>query len=92
MQRWEYHTELFEADVKSQQEFLSQRWPNRAHGKNSPLALIPLLNGLGAAGWELVEIRPVVAGSNSDILVHTNVGAHWSATYLCTFKRLLDTE
>ena len=92
MQRWEYQTELLEADAQAQDVFLQRRWPNKKAGKKSPRALIPLLNERGQDGWELVAIQPVVSGANADILVHSTGPAvtNWSATYLCTFKRPLE--
>jgi hypothetical protein len=91
MQRWEYRTELLEADAHNQREFLGQLWPDQKPGKNSPRALIPLLNERGADGWELISMQPVFAGVNADILVHEGTGTRWSATYLCTFKRPIET-
>jgi hypothetical protein len=92
MQSWEYHVTLLYADAEKQRAYLYQRWPNYRPDKNAPEALIPALNDMGAGGWEVISIQPVLAGKNSDILIHSGTDPnHWSAWYLCAFKRPVAT-
>ncbi len=90
MQLWEYNTTLVFADAEGQRGPLSQRWPTLKLQKYSPEGLIPRLNEYGAAGWELVSIEPVYPGRNDDILLWKITG-DFTAWYLCTFKRPLET-
>ena len=90
MQHWEYFTQLLFADTAAEPGYLSKQWPDWKPAKHSPQALIPTLNRYGAVGWELISMEPVYPGSNDDILLWRITG-DYTAWYLCTFKRPLET-
>ncbi len=99
MQQWEYLTGFWVADVdKVPSDVFSSYWDRYGQGKPNkyaPQSLMPQFDQLGAAGWELIHIDPVVPGSNSDIQVPgsqftykgTGGGGGWTRTYFCVFKR-----
>lgn len=87
MERWEYLTTFIEARMEALDSYALAEIPAGEHPKFSPFAAMPALNSLGAKGWELIEIRPVVIGRNHDIMVHPNNMIYWSSTYFCVFKR-----
>lgn len=87
MIQWEYLTLFLEAKVrKGDDEMLSKRFNKKKLPKKTPERLIPELDQLGEAGWELVHMEPVAAvGGNGDVLFQ---GApRWSSKYFCVFKR-----
>lgn len=87
MIQWEYLTLFLEAKVhKGDDEMLSKRFNKKKLPKHTPERLIPELDQLGEAGWELVHMEPVAeVGNNGDVLFH---GApRWSSNYFCVFKR-----
>ncbi|HYO87447.1 MAG TPA: hypothetical protein VER79_02305 [Candidatus Limnocylindrales bacterium] len=88
MQPWEYLTTFVEAQAEREQEYLLQTrsWKSGVP-RNTPEAMIPQMNALGAQGWELVHMEPVVVGKNADILIHTDNTNKWTSTYFCVFKR-----
>lgn len=87
MAQWEYLTLFLEAKVhKEDAENLKKRFDKKRLPKYTPESMIPELDQLGAAGWELVHMEPVPkVGGKGDILFH---GApRWSNRYFCVFKR-----
>ncbi len=84
--RWEYLTCFLQADTslpEAHMATLAEDLP-----RNSPKAMIPQLNELGAKGWELVHMQPVFAGRNEDVLMLEGGGLkRWTSTYFCVFKR-----
>ncbi|MCA9969410.1 MAG: hypothetical protein KC425_04295 [Anaerolineales bacterium] len=87
MDTWEYFTTFIEARMEDIQWHSEPMIPPGEHPKFSPYALIPELNQLGAKGWELVHMQPVLIGRNHDVMVHPNNMVQWSNTYFCVFKR-----
>ena len=93
MDRWEYHVTLLYSDIDRASRFLAAKWPDMRPDKHAPESLIPALDELGAAGWELVSIQPVFAGTNSELAILGGpAGVQWSAWYLCSFKRRLPDD
>jgi hypothetical protein len=91
-EKWEYMTEFVWASAEGQgvKEYLKKRWPDFKPDKFSPETMIPRLNNMGAAGWELVSIQPVYVGSNSDVIlpeVGSGANTLWTHIYFCAFKR-----
>jgi hypothetical protein len=86
MTQWEYLTLMLEAKLQpTERETLEKRF-NRKVPKRAPEALIPELNQLGAAGWEMIHMEPVPhVGGKGDVLF--NGVPRWSSTYFCVFKR-----
>ncbi|MAS32838.1 MAG: hypothetical protein CL610_02450 [Anaerolineaceae bacterium] len=87
MTQWEYLTLFLEAQVhKEDEDQLKRRFDKKKLPRHTPESMIPELDQLGAARWELVHMEPVPkVGGNGDILFH---GApRWSSTYFCVFKR-----
>jgi hypothetical protein len=93
MQRWEYLTIFVKADAKREEAFLRELrdWKD-GMPIHTPEAMIPELNALGADGWELLHMQPVVVGKNSDVLIADNGsgGRSWASQYFCVFKRPVD--
>lgn len=90
-ERWEYMTEFLMAELNGQgvKEYLKQRFPGFEPAKHSPQTMIPRLNHLGEAGWELVHMQPVLLiGSNQDVF-WANDSQKFGHTYFCVFKRRL---
>ena len=87
MNQWEYLTRFLEAQVRSEdKEMLQKRFNKNRLPKYSPEAMIPELDQLGAAGWELVHMEPVAkVGGKGDVLFPS--GPRWSNSYFCVFKR-----
>lgn len=84
---WEYLTEFLYADAKQQEEFLREMWPQITFAKYAPQATMPRLNQLGALGWELMHIEPVLIGRNEDIRIGGGDMSSYSNVYFCVFKR-----
>ncbi len=89
MQRWEYLTQILEANVdEAVQRMEMSREEAEGLARYAPEALMPDLNRLGDKGWELIHFEPVIVGSNSDLLILEGGGMRrWSNRYLCVFKR-----
>lgn len=87
MTQWEYLTLFVEAEVhKEDADNLKKRFDKKKLPKYTPESMIPELDQLGAAGWELVHMEPVPkVGGKGDVLF--DGGAHWSNQYFCVFKR-----
>lgn len=70
MPKWEYYTLFLKADARREEEFLQSiaSWKDGIP-LYTPESLIPGLNTLGAEGWELVHMEPVVVGNKGDVLV-----------------------
>ncbi len=87
MEQWEYLSVFIKADTKNKsvREYLKQQWPDEKPQRYSPKALMPELNKLGAEGWELMHIEPVIQGRKGDILQSGN--ERWAHVYFCVFKR-----
>ncbi len=88
MTQWEYLTLFLEAKVrKGDDELLSRRFNKKKLPQYTPERLIPELDQLGEAGWELIHMEPVAkVGRKGDILF--GGVTRWSNTYFCVFKRL----
>ena len=88
MTQWEYLTLFLEAKVrKGDDELLSRRFNKKKLPQYTPERLIPDLDQLGEAGWELIHMEPVAkVGRKGDILF--GGVTRWSNTYFCVFKRL----
>lgn len=100
MTQWEYLTKFIRADKKKDgvREFIEQKWPEwDKPPRYSPEAMIPELNRLGEAGWELMHIEPVAdVGRKGDVRFDGS-GVTWSNVYFCVFKRpktleMIDTQ
>jgi len=87
MTQWEYHTTFFEADTEASPVPLHEDLPIEHYAPHTPYSLIPQLNALGAKGWELLSIEPVVRGKKDDVMSPDSGGGRWATTYLCAFKR-----
>lgn len=87
MAQWEYLTRFLEAQVdKENAELLKRRFDQKKLPRYTPESMIPELDSLGAAGWELVHMEPVPkVGGKGDILF--GGAPRWSNTYFCVFKR-----
>ncbi len=88
MAQWEYLTTFLEARVKEKEmkQFIKERFDKKPR-KHSPESMIPDLNDLGAAGWELVHMEPLPRiGRKEDIQFDNH---NWSSTYFCVFKRAI---
>lgn len=87
-QKWEYLSQLMNAQADKHQEYLSGRFPGVKIAKYSPLALVAELNELGEQGWELVHMEPVAgSGRNADIYFLGGQSGSHSNVYFCVFKR-----
>ena len=87
MQQWEYLTLVLEAD---KQGSASMEYTIEAEelASYSPQLLMTELNRLGAKGWELVHMQPVLVGKNEDVMMHEGGGVRrWTNKYFCAFKR-----
>lgn len=87
MAQWEYLTLFLEAKVRKEDaDNLKSRFDKKRLPKYAPESMIPELDQLGAAGWEIVHMEPVAkVGNKGDILFE---GApRWSNQYFCVFKR-----
>ena len=85
-EHWEYLTEVIESTTKAQADFISERYPGVTLPKYAVVALMPRLNQLGEAGWELMHIEPVKVGTNGDMQI-SNPNPMYSPSYFCVFKR-----
>ena len=87
MAQWEYLTLFLEAKVhKEDADKLKKRFDKKRLPKYTPESMIPELDQLGAANWELVHMEPVAkVGGKGDILF--GGAPRWSNTYFCVFKR-----
>lgn len=86
MAQWEYLTTFLKADAKDKdiKQFIEQTFSKKAK-RHAPESMIPELNKLGIAGWELVHMEPVPeVGRKEDIQFDPY---HWGSTYFCVFKR-----
>ena len=88
MPAWEYLTQFITAEAEREMAFLmeTRSWKEGVP-RNTPEAMIPQLNALGAQGWELVHMEPVVVGRNADVLLQSDNANKWTSTYFCVFKR-----
>ncbi len=84
---WEYLTEVIEADAKAQAEYLARLAPSVSFSKYAVQATMPRLNQLGSEGWELLQMQPVMIGTNADVLLTDVSGMSYTHKYLCVFKR-----
>ena len=92
MEKWEYMTEIAYAHIDSAgaREYIQQAWPNwKNPPKFTPEALIPRLNDLGKAGWELVSIEPVSTKDDGQVVV-TSQAFYTTNAYFCAFKRRIE--
>lgn len=94
MEKWEYWTQFLWANIENKgvQEYVKKRWPNWNPQKYAPHLMIPELDELGEAGWELVHMEPIHSvGKNYDVGFDTGGGSaaitHWSNVYFCVLKR-----
>jgi hypothetical protein len=84
-EQWEYLTQFVNARIDNQD--VKKKRPNpKSIAKLSPKTMIPELNALGADGWELVHMQPVLIGENSDIKTDTEARL-FTHGYFCVFKR-----
>ncbi len=87
--KWEYYTAIVDAELDRSgvRDYLTRRWSGEM-ARYTPLALIPGLNELGAAGWELISIQPVLAGDNEDVFIGSRgQTGGWTHSYLCALRR-----
>ena len=88
MQAWEYRTLFLQAEAEREMAFLTELYSfKEGIARNTPEAMIPQLNAIGAQGWELIHMEPVVVGRNADVLMHSDNSNKWTSTYFCVFKR-----
>lgn len=90
MTRWEYRTLFLEANAKLEEDFLlSMRSWKDGIPRNAPESMIPQLDSLGAEGWELVHMQPVLVGKNQDVSLPSSESGMtvWTSKYFCVFKR-----
>jgi hypothetical protein len=86
IERWEYQTRFMEAKARKREV---KRYIRNVFGKRakrySPESLIPELNALGDAGWEVIHMEPVPrVGGKEDFRFF---GDNWSNTYFVVLKR-----
>lgn len=84
MQKWEYLTVLVDSKVDTSQ--VRKDDLGRKTFQFNPIGLLPVLNPLGADGWELISAHPYSVGENDDVLTHQAIKI-FTHTYLCVFKR-----
>lgn len=84
---WEYFTTFVEADTESSPVPVRDDIPLADHPRHTPYSLMPQLNRLGAQGWELVSIQPLIVGKKHDVRSPDADSMKWGSTYFCTFKR-----
>ncbi|RMF76717.1 MAG: hypothetical protein D6737_19565 [Chloroflexi bacterium] len=90
MTQWEYLTKFIRADKKKEgvREFIEQKWPEwHKPPRYTPEAMIPELNRLGDAGWELMHIEPIADVGRKGDIRFDGTGSTWSNIYFCVFKR-----
>lgn len=85
-ERWEYWTGFLWAYADDEKAKRDDWASGERLPKYSPQALIPDLDALGAQGWELVHMEPVVVGDNHDVLMLDTMRT-WTNSYFCVFKR-----
>ena len=84
--KWEYWSDyLFPEEERAEGSAFSAA-PAPALPKFSPQHVQRQLNELGSAGWELVHMEPVRAGSNHDVLVAAGERM-WTNAFFCVLKR-----
>lgn len=89
MEKWEYLTKFVWANIETEgvREFLKEQWPDwQKPPRYAPQAMIPELNELGEAGWELVHMQPVWQGKNLDVH-NSGISEIYTNTYFCVMKR-----
>ncbi len=90
MERWEYLTEIARANIDNPgvKERLSRRLPNFKPKRFGVETMIPRLDEMGQAGWELVHMQPMPVGENHDYAHSLAQGSPaYSNSYFCVFKR-----
>lgn len=89
MEQWEYWTRILNAHIENEgaREFIRRNWPDWEPPKFAPQTLMPALNSMGAAGWELVHMQPVIARDKDEIIQSGGSGISASNAYFCVFKR-----
>lgn len=86
MEQWEYMTRFVEAHAnkKEVKTFIKDTFDKKA-SRHSPESMIPELNELGAAGWEIIHMEPVPrVGGKEDVQFDPH---NWSNTYFIVAKR-----
>jgi len=91
METWEYFSTHLDADIRNEgvRDYVTEKWPGWKPPQFAPQLLMPELNKLGAEGWELVSIQPVVVRPGGD---HAFPGENTalSNAYFAVFKRRLE--
>lgn len=87
MTQWEYLTRILDTEIdKEESEKLQRRFNVKKMPRFAAENMIPELDSLGQAGWELVHMEPVPkVGGKGDLLF--GAGPRWSHSYFCVFKR-----
>ncbi len=86
-ERWEYHIEYISARAERDQEFLKRFYPPGSAPKYAVQSILPRLNLLGEKGWELVQVVPVVVGTDGNVMISDGESRQWANVYMCAFKR-----
>ncbi len=89
MERWEYLTAFIKAETAPHHHQFEEYEEKAGEelAKYAPQKMMPELNKLGAKGWELVHVQPVITGKNEDVLLYAQHTRNWTFTYFCLFKR-----
>ncbi len=88
MNQWEYMPTYLEArvDGKEIRNFLKEQTGVKRPPRYMIESLMPQLDKLGSAGWELVHMEPVPrVGKKGNVLL--GASSRWSNIYFCVFKR-----
>jgi hypothetical protein len=88
--KWEYFTGLVQANADRDAGYIRERFPRYEFQRYNPIGLVPMLDELGAQGWEMISITPVVPRENDDLVIPTTATSRsirYTNWYLCAFKR-----
>jgi hypothetical protein len=83
---WEHYIEYIIADAREKEtrDFLATYYPGERMPKFAAQASLLRLNAIGAQGWELVHMQPVLVLNDGSVTSGEKFGTN---TYLCVFKR-----
>ena len=89
--QWEYYIEYLTADSKPQDpsfhQFVREFYPQGDVPPYAIQSILRRLNQLGALGWELVALDPIMAVLGDGTVVPRSEGSRGTNTYLSVFKR-----
>lgn len=95
-EQWQYSVDLFIPDAEEHRELSRQWFPNKSPSdlRRNPSFLGPTLDVYGKAGWELIQLTPMVGGYKGAVAVASRVpfesdtrGTFEGIIYMAVWKR-----